>query len=98
MPRIYTMGLKTVSPEVQAEVIQHRGTYKNDNKRMIEDFIRSGEQVMEIVPDGHRQLCSVRTTMNASIKNHGYQDQVYLRTYNRGLYMVRKADPTEAEG
>lgn len=98
MPRIYTMGLKPVPIEVQSEVIQHRGTYKNDNRRMIEDFIRSGEQVMEIVSDGHRKLCSVRTTMNASIKNHGYQDRVYLRTYNRGLYMVRKPDSTEAEG
>ena len=91
MKGINDMALNKVSPEIEQLVIQGArcGGPVTTYQYLFEQFIGSGEKVMEVTSNHHKNSTTLYASVRKSITSFGFEKKLRTRVYDGRVYLVR---------
>ena len=90
MKGINGVALNKVSPEIEQLVIWGaRAGAVTTYQYVFEQFIGSGEKVMEIASNHHKNCYTLRASIFKAITTYGFEGKLSARVYNGRAYLVR---------
>lgn len=89
MNGINEVVLNKVSPEIEQLVIRGARCCTSKYQRIFEQFLNSGEKVMEVNNAKHVTAIASRNCFVKAIANCGYEKEIRVRIYGDRVYLVR---------
>ena len=87
MNDVSSFGLKKVSADEVSKLIHKR---RSSYLKMLEAFLQSGEEIMQVTKHGCKSTLNARISIYKVIVKHGYQDRIHVKINGDDLYLIRK--------